>query len=197
MRRRTAPKPTICKRQTPAPADTGADLGLSVQGRIRALILILHGENVVLDRDLAELHGVGTRALLRAERRNRARFPDDFAFHLTSDEYRDLRSQVVISSWGGRRTLPFAFKEQGVAMLSSVLRSGRAVNVNVEIMRAFVRLGRLLASHADLARKLAEFERKYDAQFKVVFDAVRALMESHPAPVVPNPLIGFDPGAEK
>ena len=82
-------------------------------------------------------------------------------------------------------------------MLSSVLRSGRAVNVNVEIMRAFVRLGRLLASHADLARKLAEFERKYDAQFKVVFDAVRALMESHPAPVVPNPLIGFDPGAEK
>ena len=103
MRRRTAPKPTICKRQTPAPADTGADLGLSVQGRIRALILILHGENVVLDRDLAELHGVGTRALLRAERRNRARFPDDFAFHLTSDEYRDLRSQVVISSWGGRK----------------------------------------------------------------------------------------------
>jgi hypothetical protein len=172
-------------------------LDLSVPGRIRAAIVMLRGENVLLDRDLAELYGVETRALLQAVRRNRERFPDDFAFQLTRNEYRDLRSQFVISSWGGRRSLPFAFTEQGVAMLSSVLRSERAVSVNVEIMRAFVRLRRLLASHADLARKLADLERKYDAQFKAVFDAIRALMEPPPKPVAPKPRIGFAPGSAK
>ena len=103
-------------------------------------------------------------------------------FQLTTDEFTDLRSQIVTSSWGGRRTAPYAFTEQGVAMLSSVLRSSRAVKVNVEIIRAFVRLRRMLESHADLARKLETLERKYDRQFKVVFDAIREIMNSDVPP---------------
>jgi hypothetical protein len=130
----------------------------------------------MLDADLATLYGVETRALVQAVKRNLSRFPDDFMFQLSPDEAANLRSQSVISSWGGRRTPPYAFTEQGVAMLSSVLHSERAAQVNVEIMRTFVRLRELLSSHADLARKLATLERKYDAQFKAVFDAIRALM---------------------
>ncbi len=122
-------------------------------------------------------------------KRNRERFPEDFMFQLTAEEVRVLRSQAVTSrSWGGRRHLPYAFTEQGVAMLSSVLRSPRAVQVNVEIMRAFVRLRRLLQENADLARKLAALEKRYDAQCKSVFDAIRELME----PPVPTARpIGF------
>jgi hypothetical protein len=145
----------------------------------------------MLDEDLAALYGVDVKALNQAVKRNRERFPADFMFQLSRQEVRLLRSQTVTakSGRGGRRTEPFAFTEQGVAMLSSVLRSPRAVSVNVEIMRAFVRLRGVLASHADLARKLDALEQKYDAQFKTVFDAIRALMAS--PPVAPKPAIGF------
>jgi hypothetical protein len=132
----------------------------------------------MLSTDLAELYQVEPRVLVQAVKRNITRFPQDFMFQLTEEEYSNLKSQIVISSWGGlRRAKPYAFTEQGVAMLSSVLRSKRAIQVNIEIMRAFVRLRRMLASHADLARKLDELEKKYDAQFKVVFDAIKELMK--------------------
>lgn len=158
---------------------------------IERRLLILRGERVILDRDLADLYAVPTKALNQAVRRNIERFPPDFAFRLTVQELTGLRSQIVTSSsdWGGRRHPPYAFTEQGVAMLSGVLRSPRAVLVNIEIMRAFVRLRRLLASHAELARKLTELERRYDAQFRVVFDAIRALME--PLDEGEPPVIGF------
>jgi len=126
----------------------------------------------MLDAVLAELYGVETRSLVQAVQRNRERFPADFMFQLTAEEHEGLRSQVVISKGrGGRRYPPYAFTEQGVAMLSSVLRSPRAVQVNIEIMRAFVRLREMLASHRDLARRLDELEQRYDAQFRAVFDA--------------------------
>lgn len=143
---------------------------------IAGRIVMLRGERVLLDADLAELYGVETKLLNRAVKRNRDRFPDDFMFQLTGEEAGNLRYQNGTSSWGGRRYLPQAFTEQGVAMLSSVLHSKRAVMVNIEIMRAFVRLRRIIATHADLARKLAALEKKYDAQFKSVFDAIRELM---------------------
>ena len=151
----------------------------------------------MLDADLAELYDVATKVLVQSVKRNPSRFPRDFMFQLTFQEVTRLRSQIVTSNTerrrGGRRYLPYAFTEQGVAMLSSVLRSNRAVQVNIEIMRAFVRLRRMLASHADLARKLDAMERKYDAQFRVVFDAIRKLM----APPVRKPRsIGFHPGVK-
>jgi len=131
----------------------------------------------VLDADLAGLYGVETKVLVQAVKRNLERFPEDFMFQLSQQELRNLRSQSVTSSqWGGRRFPPYAFTEQGVAMLSSVLRSKEAVLVNVQVMRAFVRLRRMLAAHADLQRRLNELERKYDAKFKVVFIAIRQLM---------------------
>src|SRR5438132_10623982 len=148
--------------------------------RIERSILLIRGQKVMLDRDLADLYGVETKTLNRAVRRNLDRFPSDFMFQLTLKELTDLRCQIGTSSWGGRRYLPRAFTEQGVAMLSSVLNSKRAVRVNIEIMRAFVRLRQMLATHAELARKIEALEKKYDAQFKVVFDAIRQLME--PAP---------------
>lgn len=153
--------------------------------RIERRIYSIRAERVMLDRDLASLYGVPTKALVQAVKRNALRFPSDFMFQLTKAEHGRLKSQIVTSKpggRGGRRTAPYAFTEQGVAMLSSVLKSKRAVRVNVEIMRTFVRLRRILATHADLARKLAELERKYDAQFKVVFYAIRALMEPPPEP---------------
>lgn len=157
--------------------------------RIERAILLVRGEKIMLDRDLAELYGVETRALVQAVKRKRDRFPTDFMFQLSQAEFSDLRSQIVMSSWGGRRTAPYAFTEQGVAMLSSVLHSARAVQVNVEIMRAFVRLRRMLQSHAELARKLETLERKYDRQFRVVFDAIREIMNPQPPP--PRRQIGF------
>jgi hypothetical protein len=145
--------------------------------RIEQAILLIRSQKVMLDADLAALYEVQTKQLVRAVKRNVSRFPIDFMFQLTEDEFENLRCQIGTSSqWGGRRYPPYAFTEQGVAMLSSVLRSERAVQVNIEIMRAFVRLRRILASHADLARKLESLERKYDTQFKVVFDAIRQLM---------------------
>jgi hypothetical protein len=145
--------------------------------RIEQAILQVRGHRVMLDADLAALYDVETGALVRAVKRNAYRFPEDFMFQLTPQEFDNLRCQFGISSsWGGRRHPPYAFTEQGVAMLSSVLRSKRAVQVNVEIMRAFVRLRRILAENAGLARRLDELEKKYDVQFKVVFDTIRQLM---------------------
>ena len=146
--------------------------------RIEQAILQVRGHRVMLDADLAAFYGVETGALVRAVKRNAYRFPEDFMFQLTSQEFEILRCQFGISSsWGGRRHPPYAFTEQGVAMLSSVLRSRRAAHVNVEIMRAFVRLRRILAENAGLAQRLDELEKKYDAQFRVVFDAIRQLMQ--------------------
>jgi hypothetical protein len=157
--------------------------------RIERSILLIRGHRVMLSTHLAALYGVEPRALVQAVKRNRERFPADFMFQLTREELGVLKSQIVISSWGGlRRATPYAFTEQGVAMLSSVLRSERAVQVNVAIMRAFVKLRELLATHKDLARKLDALERKYDAQFKVVFDAIRQLMEP---PKATRARIGF------
>src|SRR5689334_11451983 len=140
----------------------------------------------MLDETLAELYGVPVKALNQAVKRNLARFPADFMFQLTPDEAERLRSQTVTLDPGGqgqhRKYLPYAFTEQGIAMLSSVLRSDRAVHVNIEIMRAFVRLRLLLQSNAELARKLDALEKKYDAQFQVVFRAIRELMEPRGRP---------------
>jgi ORF6N domain-containing protein len=143
--------------------------------RIERSIYLIRGQKVMLDRDLAELYEVETRVLNQAVRRNIGRFPNDFVFALSRKEILNL-SQFVISSKMKHSPNVFAFTEQGVAMLSSVLRSQRAVQVNIEIMRAFVRLRQIMASHADLSRKLEALENKYDAQFKVVFDAIRQLM---------------------
>jgi len=158
--------------------------------RIERSIWLIRGHKVILDADLAVLYGVETRTLVQAVKRNIERFPEDFMFQLTEEEFRFLRSQTVISrGWGGRRYPPYAFTEQGVAMLSSVLRSKRAVQVNIEIMRTFVCLRRMLASQEALARKLASLEKKYDSQFKLVFEAIKQLM----APPEPQPKrrIGF------
>jgi len=158
--------------------------------RIERMILLIRGQKVMLDKDLAELYRVTTGNLNKAVSRNLDRFPGDFMFRLTPDEFRNLKFHFGTSSWGGTRKPPRAFTEQGVAMLSSVLRSKRAVQVNIEIMRAFVNLRRILASHAQLARRLAKLEKKYDAQFKVVFDAIRQLMaDTEP----PRKQIGFQP----
>jgi hypothetical protein len=145
--------------------------------RIESRIYMIRGQKVMLDSHLSDLNGIDTKTLNRAVARNVDRFPLDFMFQLTTSEFANLRYQFGTSrSWGGRRYPPFAFTEQGVAMLSSVLRSPEAVQVNIEIMRAFVRLRQILASHDDLARKLDALERKYDGQFKLVFEAIRKLM---------------------
>ena len=167
---------------------TTTDHAIALQAERR--ILLIRSQKVMLDFDLAELYGVETRALKQAVKRNLERFPEDFAFELTDDEMEILRSQNVISSsHGGSRHGNLAFTEQGVAMLSGVLRSERAVQLNIAIMRAFVRLRQMLSTNADLARKLEDMEKKYDGQFKVVFDALRQLM----APTAPGPKkeIGF------
>ena len=145
--------------------------------RIARSIVVLRGRRVLLDTELAALYGVETRVLVQSVKRNPERFPGDFRFRLSPAEAESLRSQIVISKGrGGRRYAPYAFTEQGVAMLSGVLNSPRAIAVNVEIMRAFVRLRRMTASHAHLARRLDELEKRYDVQFKAVFDAIRELM---------------------
>ena len=142
-------------------------------------ILYIRGQKVILDTDLANLYEVETKVLIQAVKRNIERFPDDFMFQLDKEEFDILRSQTVTSSqWGGRRYPPYAFTEQGVAMLSSVLRSERAVQVNIEIMRTFVKLREMLASNKDLSVKLKKLEKKYDDQFKIVFDAIRQLMNT-------------------
>jgi len=160
--------------------------------RIARRILFVRGHKVMLDRDLAVLYGESTKRLNQQVQRNGERFPSDFMFQLTPEEVESLRLQIATSNKGrgGRRYLPFAFTEQGVAMLSGVLKSRRAVLVNVEIMRTFVRLRQILSSHAELARKLEELEKKYDSQFRVVFDAIRELMAPESAERRP---VGFRP----
>jgi len=148
----------------------------------------LRGEKVILDSDIAQLYGVETKVLVQATKRNLDRFPPDFMFQLTQEDVEILRCQIGTSRWGGRRYLPYAFTEQGVAMLSSVLRSEQAVRVNIEIMRTFVRLRQVMTTRADLARRLYELELMYDGKFKIVFDALRQLMAP---PERGNRRIGF------
>jgi len=173
---------------------------------VARMVFFIRGEKVMLDADLAKLYGVTTKALNQAMRRNRTRFPEDFAFRLSAAEFDNLRSQIVTSSksrsiiWSQivttsqkyRRSdsLPVAFTEQGVAMLSSVLRSSRAVEVNIAIMRTFVQLRRLMDTNRNLARKIEALEKKYDEQFAVVFDAIKELIAS---PEPPKKQIGFHP----
>lgn len=157
--------------------------------RIRQAILLIRGQKVMLDRDLAVLYGVETRALNQAVKRNRERFPDDFMFQLTRDEIMNISQFVISSPTMKHAPKVYAFTEQGVAMLSGVLNSPRAVQVNVAIMRTFVQLRRMLESHEELAHKLAGLEKKYDAQFKVIFEAIRQLMTP---PDPPRKRIGFE-----
>jgi hypothetical protein len=151
--------------------------------RIEKAILLIRGQKVILDRDLAELYGVTTGNLNKAVKRNLDRFPPDFMFQLKQEEYESLRFQFGILKKGQHsKYLPYAFTEQGVAMLSSVLRSKRAVHVNIEIMRAFMRLRQFLSAHKELEQKLEEMEMKYDEQFQVVFEAIRQLMTTPEPP---------------
>lgn len=161
--------------------------GIPVE-RITEKIYLIRGHRVMLDQDLASLYQVETKALKQAVKRNIERFPDDFMLTLSRDEFDGLRSQIVTSSWGGTRYAPMAFTEQGVAMLSSVLRSRRAIQVNIQIMRAFTRLRRLLAGYKELRTKIEEMEEKYDQSFQVVFDAIKKLLEVE---VRPKRRIGF------
>ena len=137
---------------------------------------VIRGHKVMLSFDLANLYDVEPRILTQSVKRNKERFPSDFMFQLENQEVSNLKSQIVISSWGGSRSPPYAFTEQGIAMLSSVLSSQRAIQVNIEIMRTFVGLRRFLESHKELSRKLGELEKKYDYQFKTIFDAIREFM---------------------
>ena len=157
--------------------------------RIETKILLLRGQKVLLDRDLAIIYGVDTGVLNQAVKRNRERFPPDFMLELTREEIMRISQSVISSARLKYSKNVTAFTEQGVAMLSSVLNSPRAIQVNIAIMRAFVRLRQILSTHADLAKKLEELEKKYDSQFRVVFDALRQLMNP-PAP--PRQQIGFN-----
>ncbi len=150
--------------------------------RIASKIYLMRSVKVMLDRDLAELYGVETKVLKQAVRRNIDRFPADFMFELTRDESNNLRSQIVTSSWGGARYLPMAFTEQGVAMLSSVLKSDPAIHANIQIMRAFTQLRKMLSTHKDLKRKIESMERKYDENFKIVFKAIKQMLETDEKP---------------
>lgn len=161
------------------------------------LVIFVRGEKVMLDSDLALLYGVSTSALNRSAKRNSLRFPADFMFSLTAREWEDLRCQIGISRFrtathGGRRRLPYVFTEQGIAMLSSVLRSQRAAEVNIAIMRTFVQLRRLMDSNRQLARKIEALEKRYDEQFAVVFDAIKRLIsEDSTRKGQPKRSIGF------
>jgi len=161
---------------------------------IEKKIYLIRGQRVMLDSDLADLYGVSVKVLNQAVKRNISRFPEDFMFQLTKEEYDSLRSQIVTLKTGRgkhRKYLPYIFTEQGVAMLSSVLRSERAIQVNIAIMRAFVKLRQILSTHKELAYKLAELERKierHDKEIKAIFDAIRQLMTS---PEKPRRRIGY------
>ncbi len=160
--------------------------------RIESKIFLIRGQKVMLDRDLAELYGVQTRDLNKAVARNSDRFPDDFMFQLTRVEFENLKFQFGTSSWGGTRKLPKVFTEQGVAMLSSVLKSERAIDVNIEIMRVFVRLREMMATHKELAFRLIELEERlegHDEQIQNIFEAIRQLMTP---PEPPRKKIGFE-----
>ena len=156
---------------------------------IQNRILLIRAKKVMLDRDLAELYGVKTKYLTRQVRRNQERFPSDFLLTFTPQELKILKRQFGTSSWGGTRKPPYAFTEHGILMLSSVLNSKRAIQVNIQIMRTFSKLREMLTSHKELKRKIEEMESNYDYQFKVVFKAVKELLEP-PPPKLKRP-IGF------
>jgi phage regulator Rha-like protein len=156
--------------------------------RITSRIFIVRGFKVMVDQDLADLYSVQTKTLKQAVRRNIDRFPEDFMFKLTKEEFDDLRSQIVTSSWGGTRYQSMAFTEQGVAMLSNVLKSQRAVQVNIQIMRAFSKLREMLSTHKDLKKKIEEMEKQYDENFRIVFEAIKQLLETD---TKPRKKIGF------
>lgn len=160
----------------------------SQQENIVSQIHFIRGEKVILDVDLAILYGVETRVLKQAVKRNIERFPSDFLFQLSKKEFEILRSQFVTSSWGGTRYLPFAFTEQGVAMLSGVLSSKRAIEVNIQVMRTFVKLRQWLSAHKELEKKLNTLEKNYDENFRIVFEAIKLLMKEEQKPKHP---IGF------
>jgi len=171
------------------PKRTGAPMATM---RIEESILQLRGQKVLLDSTLAGLYGVENRALIQAVQRNRERFPADFMFQINNHEVAILRSQIVISSWGGRRYLPFAFTEQGVAMLSSVLNSPQAIRVNLEVVRAFVRLREMISTNKELSRKLDELEKKVSTHDKAIAGLITAIRElAAPAPPKPSRRIGF------
>ena len=162
---------------------------------IEGRIFLIRGQKVMLSMDLSELYEVEPKVLMQAVKRNAERFPLDFMFQLTLLEFTNLKSQIVTSSWGGiRRAMPYAFTEQGVAMLSGVLNSPRAIRVNIEIMRAFVRIRKMLVGNKDLTRRLDDLEKKYDSQFRIVFDAIRELMTP---PTKPHREIGFEKRLDK
>ena len=194
--------------------EKSSDLSIPIE-IIERKIYMIRGKKVMFDSDLAKLYGVATKVLNQAARRNAARFPPDFMFQLSDEEVETLRSQIVTSNTqvsiikgvklrfqfgtskkgrGGRQYLPYAFTEQGVAMLSSVLRSERAVQVNIQIMRTFTRLRELLASNEMLRQKIEEVEKKYDQQFQVVFEAIKKLIEPSPEESKPKRRIGFHAG---
>lgn len=156
---------------------------------IASKILLIHGKRAMLDKDLAKLYEVETSQLTRQVRRNIDRFPEDFMFQLTKGEFKNLMCQIGISTWGGTRKLPYAFTEQGVAMLSGVLHSKIAIRVNIQIMRAFIQLKRLLLTNAGLRRKIEGMEKKYDKQFAIVFQAIKQLLE--PPPIKQKSSIDF------
>ena len=160
-----------------------AHTGLVPLERVERMIILVRGEKVMLDRDLAEIYGVETKVLNQAVKRNPSRFPADFMFQLTLGEWNSLRSQSVTLKRGGhRKYLPYAFTEHGALMVANVLNSERAARTSVQVVRAFVKLRQLLASNTELARKLDAMEKKYDARFKVVFDAIRQLMSPSAKP---------------
>ena len=149
---------------------------------ITSKIFMIRGLKVMIDRDLAELYGVETKQLKRAVRRNIDRFPTDFMFELINDEIENLRCQIGTSSWGGSRYVPMAFTEQGVAMLSTVLNSKRAIQVNIQIIRTFTRLRQMMTGHEELKNKIEEMEEKYDEQFRIVFEAIKQLLKEDDQP---------------
>ncbi len=161
---------------------------LYLQEVIERRIILIRGQKVLMDFHIADLYEVETKVIKRAVKRNSDRFPNDFCFELTQEEFENLRFHFGTSSWGGARYLPYTFTEQGVAMLSSVLKSKRAILVNIEIMRAFVKLREIVSTHKELTKKLKELESKYDSQFRVVFEAIRQLMAP---PNAPRRQIGF------
>lgn len=150
--------------------------------KIASLIYIIRGKRVMTDSDLAKIYNVETRTLNQAVSRNKERFPKDFMFQLSKTEFENLKSQSVMSSWGGRRSVPFAFTEHGSLMLASVLRSETAIKASISIVRAFVKLREILTSNKELANKIEKMEKQYDKQFKVVFSAIRQLMEEPKKP---------------
>jgi len=182
----------MAQRKTQSPARRAR--AISARRRIEDSIRVMRGQKVIFSGDLADLYGVPVHRLNESVKRNRERFPADFMFQLTRNEAENLKSQFAISSWGGaRRGTPYAFTEEGVAMLSAVLRSPTAVAVSIQIIRVFVRLRRLLASNVQLRRKLEHLERRvgdHDQQFMAIFDAIRQLMSEADAP--PKPRIGYE-----